>query len=697
MFLHGYLLFGLLLAGVPVALHLLLRQKPKRVVFPAFRFLLQRQQTNQRRMRLRHLLLMLLRVAVLVVLILALARPRLFGDRTGAAMDRPVVAALLFDTSPSMGYTFAGATRLDEALARGRELLDEMEPTSRVAVLDAGDPALEPLLPVAEARGRLKGVQIRPGAGSLNRAVERGLDLLARSRAETQGEGPPHLLVVFSDRTRGCWDVRGTRPAVPEGVSVLFVDVGPRTPVNLGIEAAEVVPPTVAPGGRYEVRVRLRGTAGGHENQVTCQPEGGDLERLPVKLEKDQTQAVVTFERTAPKQAGPHGLKLGLGTRDALPADDVRHATLSVRGVGKMLTLVEADADTAKVWDAAQQALGSFTNEVRDYAKGEAAALADYAVVVLCQPTRLPRWRDKLEEYVRRGGALAVIPGGVEINDAGLFPAPLASLESPKPPLFWAPFRSQHPTLMPFADPVFAREDIRPLARRYWKLGKLAAGGSTIATYENGDPALAERNVGRGRVLLFTTPLSGDGRWTNYGELDNPFGFMLIDRASRYLAREETPREMAFTCGTEPSVRVPTPLLPQYTVAGPGLAGNERNLRTPTPAGEAEVSQAKQPGNYTVADGQKNAVAGFSLDIAGAESDLEPVPREELEGLFGEKTLIEQGKAVTLRAALSSLRPPPMELMPYLLLALLAAMTVEGLFANRFYRDDAAPAEAKAA
>ncbi|MGL4553539.1 MAG: BatA domain-containing protein, partial [Gemmataceae bacterium] len=223
MFLHGYLLFGLLLAGVPVALHLLLRQQPRRVVFPAFRFLAQRRQTNQRRMRFRHLLLLLLRVAVLAALVLAFARPRLAGDRTGAALDRPVVAALLFDTSPSTGYTSAGVTRLDEALARGRELLDEMDPASRVAVLDSREPVAEPLQPVAEARGRLKGLQTRPGAGSINRAVERGLDLLARSRAEAKDDGPPHLLVVFSDRTRGCWDARGARPAVPDGVSVLFV------------------------------------------------------------------------------------------------------------------------------------------------------------------------------------------------------------------------------------------------------------------------------------------------------------------------------------------------------------------------------------------------------------------------------------------------------------------------------------------
>ena len=58
-FIHGYLLGGLLLAGVPVLLHLIMRQKPKQLRFPAFRFLRQRHVINRRKIRLQHLLLLL--------------------------------------------------------------------------------------------------------------------------------------------------------------------------------------------------------------------------------------------------------------------------------------------------------------------------------------------------------------------------------------------------------------------------------------------------------------------------------------------------------------------------------------------------------------------------------------------------------------------------------------------------------------
>src|SRR4051812_46589486 len=114
-FIHGYLLGGLLLAGVPVLLHLTLRQKPRRLPFPAFRFLRQKQRVNQRRLRLQHVLLLALRVLVIAALCLALARPRVFSHRLSLAGERPVACALVFDTSLSMEYGAGGITRLDEA------------------------------------------------------------------------------------------------------------------------------------------------------------------------------------------------------------------------------------------------------------------------------------------------------------------------------------------------------------------------------------------------------------------------------------------------------------------------------------------------------------------------------------------------------------------------------------------------------
>ncbi|MGQ0634636.1 MAG: BatA domain-containing protein [Planctomycetaceae bacterium] len=75
--LHPYLLFGLLAVAAPVILHLLMRAKPKKLVFPALRLIQNRRRTNVRRLRLRHWALMLLRMAVIALVVLAVARPSL--------------------------------------------------------------------------------------------------------------------------------------------------------------------------------------------------------------------------------------------------------------------------------------------------------------------------------------------------------------------------------------------------------------------------------------------------------------------------------------------------------------------------------------------------------------------------------------------------------------------------------------------
>lgn len=75
--LNPVLLYGLLLAVLPVVLHLLLRRKPKRLVFPALRLVQQRRKQNLKRIQLRHLWLLLLRILAIGLIVLALTRPSL--------------------------------------------------------------------------------------------------------------------------------------------------------------------------------------------------------------------------------------------------------------------------------------------------------------------------------------------------------------------------------------------------------------------------------------------------------------------------------------------------------------------------------------------------------------------------------------------------------------------------------------------
>src|SRR2546422_11698131 len=109
-FIHGYLLAGLVLAGLPILIHLAMRQKPRRLSFPAFRFLKLRHNINRRRMRLQHLLLLLLRIGLIAALCLALARPQVSSEAVSWDAEPPVSAVFRFDTSPSIEYQSRGVS-----------------------------------------------------------------------------------------------------------------------------------------------------------------------------------------------------------------------------------------------------------------------------------------------------------------------------------------------------------------------------------------------------------------------------------------------------------------------------------------------------------------------------------------------------------------------------------------------------------
>jgi hypothetical protein len=209
-----------------------------------------------------------------------------------------------------------------------------------------------------------------------------------------------------------------------------------------------------------------------------------------------------------------------------------------------------------------------------------------------------------------------------------------------------------------------------------------------------------ERGLTPGWVILFTTPL--DVRrldparplspgWHNYWQ-DSSFGLILVDRVCRYLAGDVSVDDQNYLCGQVPQVVVPTPARPPYLVQGPGLTQSERGLDVssagPGSSGVVQaVPQAVQPGNYTVQEDRgRRTVAGFSLAIRAEDTDLERVPVEEIEKVLGNGTVLPIDRSVNLRDALQANHPPPVELLPLLMIALLLVLTGEGLLATRFYR-----------
>ena len=245
---HPILLGGLVLVGLPVLIHLLMRQKPRRLPFPALRFLQQRFRANRRSLQLRRLLLLAVRMLVVAMVCLALSRPVIrwtMAAKFWAEASRQWRRYFSIDTSCSMEYR-----RKDEAGWRRPGYGHSSCSTSCPQA--AGQPYS--IVPIWAANGSCPWpwpvnasviCQLRPANAPVTGQLRHAYRLLNDVVRNQEGvsEVPARILLVFSDRTLACWDQRDVKDLQPASRNpTMFIDVGVENPQDMAITNLELSP-----------------------------------------------------------------------------------------------------------------------------------------------------------------------------------------------------------------------------------------------------------------------------------------------------------------------------------------------------------------------------------------------------------------------------------------------------------------------
>ncbi len=617
---HSIIVAGVLLAGLPVLLHLIMKQEPKRLPFPAFRFLKVKQKTNQRKMRLRHFLLLLLRVVLIALFAATLYQPVVESQSFLKVLgDQPVTAVFVVDTSPSMGYAANDKTRLDEARARALELLDDLPAGSRVAVLDTVDPVGTWEQSVSDARRKLEAFKEPRGGGPpVTAALGAAYRLLQAAEKDADAADPsPKLVAIFSDRTANSWnperadDLKKARDGVTKPpVSHLYVDVGVDQPADVAIMDVAIRPQVVPQNLPVTVDVTVAATGPDvPEAVVKCRLDGATTppEKRSVRLPAGTPQPVqFTFRDLKP---GLHQLEVTLETPDRLLFNNTRFATFRVGEARKILTIAD-DPDDAIYWQLAHQTKGEFACDVKK--PDDIGDLGPYEAVVLLSvsdPSRGiaggPSLWARLADYTARGGKVIVIPGGPEqVTPAAYDPAnaepgavlpgklgkvveteklfaPPADPKAPKPPVHrfqvgvpWAidDAALRHPFMTPFRDwQLRGNVDFLKKKRLAWKFWEVEAPSTSVVVYYDADepsdrrPALLEKSIkGGGKVLLLTTRMDTpwedkpERKWHDYWETsENSWYVVFPNLLVRYLCGSAADANFNYLTGQAVSVPVP--------------------------------------------------------------------------------------------------------------------------------------------
>lgn len=711
---------GAALAAIPVIIHLVMRQTPKRVIFPALRLIKERQKRSHKRLRIRNWLLLAARALLIALMALALARPRLYSQTALGDQEVPTALAFVFDTSLSMGYTERGKDRLAEAKEYALEILKKSHEGSQVFILDSSEAVRPDPLSPAAARKRIEGMALHPVSLPLNVSVGLAYKVVVAAEKDRRE------VYVLTDLARSAWDVARpvegvdqAKAAKPE-VATYLLRLTPKEARDAAIVEADVrsAAGVATAGSTLEVHAKVRASGPAARRSVEFflatpeDPAGKKRFESSVSLPANG-ESEVSF-RTPILREGLHraSLKLGGGT-DPLTFDDTRYLTFRVRPPIRVLLVADVAEDSLYVKEAlSPDALPA--DEPRAYQVDRVATanlpewlqktpLNQYACVYLLNVGRPPEsfW-GQLDTYVRNGGGLVIALGERCELDAYATDLVPGALEKAKHLL-----ASKATTFgaADFAHPIFKRDpkpldaDLTgvPISAYVPATPSKEGGARVLLKFQDGAPALIEKTFpgqATGHVLLWTTSLArrADRRDPSaWNEFPLFWSFLEVnDQTVPYLAGVAAER-LTYDAGESVSL----PLDParkgtgDYSVEAPDKATAGRY--SPPPNASALVIEAPQAlGQWSVTPVGAGAGAsplGFSVNFPPGEALLTPLDEKDLVGLFGAKDRYQLADSPeTLQRAVKQTRIGH-ELFPWLMVLILALISAENYLANRFYRE----------
>lgn len=544
-FLTPLFLGGLAAVIVPVLVHLVRRQTHTAVAFPSLMFVRMLPAPAKRRRTLRDPWLFALRCLIIALLCLAFAQPFLRAAPEAGAGVVPRDRVIVLDRSYSMGY----GPRWQAALAAARRAAEELGPRDRAALL-LFDYTTTLAAALSSDRERLIAElsALQPGSGHTDvaSAVERAAQLLASSEAAARD------IVLISDLQRSALE-RGTRIRVPQGIDIIPIVIGDGAEGNAALVAARLEDED--DGGRRRTRLLARVRNTGHAPMAAVRLalaiDGRDPEQHTFSLAPGETRST-TWSLPDPP-AVPTRVRLHLSD-DALAVDNAFHLLWAPPRALAVL-LLESKESEARAVPYVERALAAGSTPTMRITRAASARLGDVALdtfdVIIVVDTPLPGGElgAQLEGFVRAGGGLLVIagervrgawPGGPD----GIVPGVLGItvVRENASPARLAELDATHPALAGLAGPASS-----PLTTarvyRYRRLDDVEP-ANVVARYDDGAVALAQRQVGAGRVLVLTTTV--DGRWNT---LPVTASFVpLLHATARYLAAK-APTPAAFTVG----------------------------------------------------------------------------------------------------------------------------------------------------
>src|SRR5688572_1344675 len=571
-----------------------------------------------RRRKIQHWLLLLVRVTALALIVFAFTRPFI------RQADVPVLPGsgarelvVLLDTSYSMGF----ADRWERARAAAHQHVNTLSGSDRGSVVyfsTGADIAVRASMERSQLAAAVSAA--KPGAGATRYAPA----LKVAGGILSESTLPRREVVVISDFQRNGWrGEEGIR--MPRGTVVTPVAIaGSSDQVNVSVTAVSLTRSTFSGQERVAVTAGLTNRTEKPVTGATITLEVSGIKHgsQPVRLEPGGSSQV-EFE---PVLVGTGDVKKATVTLspDALAADNTFNFVISPTEPVHV-TVVDRGSASAGVYLARALAVGEAPRF--EVVTKQAEALLDTdlqrsAAIVLNDVVVSSALGRRLKRYVEQGGGLFVAAGqrATWPGDVDLLPG---SIDNPVDRTRGDAARVgaleySHPVFEPFRAPRSGNFS----AVRIYQYRKVAPAkdAQVLAKFDGTVPAVLERRVGAGRVLLWASAL--DNSWS---ELPTRGVFVpFIHQSMRHLAGYTEPRPWL---NVGPVLDASTAVLKQD--ADQRVVLTPSGKRVPLQDEGSEVMELTEQGFYELRARDKEAVV-VAANVDPVEGDLFPLDPKEI-------------------------------------------------------------------
>ncbi|MCY3744424.1 MAG: BatA domain-containing protein [Candidatus Poribacteria bacterium] len=696
---------GAIGASIPLILHLLNRERARRLIFSTVRFIQMSHQTNVRRHRLKRLLLLLMRILMLALLGLAFARPFFadapeFAQKTGGKRN----AVIILDTSYSMQYEGV----LENARKAAVEILDGLDASDAACLILSSDNA-RVVAPLGS-----EFTHIRTALNNAETTNEHTDYLDAMQTADEILQSIPigekQVYLVGDMQKRGWENFIETDKLSPD-VQINFVDVRAEEPQNYAITEISV-PPVILKeqkASQLVARVRNFGDEPVENLQVRLFIDDNVIDSVELDIEPDDLADAVFKVEFQDEATHTGWVEL---PEDALGVDNKRYFTLqSLRSI--KVHAVRERLRTSGRYQTVEtffmkKALVSGRDAVQiDFAESasvpNASTLASVDVLILADVAELSSGEaERVKAYVAAGGGLILTVGNNIDADAykqrlggenGLMPCDFVqavgdALDREQFRVL-ATVKYEHPIFVPFKEPNHGDFGKARFYRIFQAVPTKDA--TVIAAYDDGSPALFEKPYGNlGRVLCFTSTIDREWNDLPIRAVYLPF----LHETIKYLALKDVDAAPNYRVGDSVELKISedengdAARNTEIAVFNPNnvetrLQRNE-NLTEISSQGSVFYADTAIPGIYSVHT-SGTAPYYFIVNVDTTESDLAARDVEELTSMLkgAADELVEEKPTAELIAQFEADVEKNQNVWVYLMLAVFALAVTEMFFANR--------------